>query len=199
VADLNQVAALALVKAVNGYNPNVGIDFGSYALPTIMGELKRHFRDNCWSVRVPRPLQELAIELNHTQVWLAQKLGRSPSLADTARHIGLSKEQVEQATMAANAYRSLSLYRPIGRSDGLSPLDQLGVSDTAMDRVEMRVSIGPLIDQLPRRDKQILAMRFYGNMSQSQIGAELGISQMQVSRMLRRICWQLRRTLVTEC
>jgi len=199
VADLNQVAALGLVKAVNGYDPEVGIDFGSYALPTIVGELKRHLRDQCWGVKIPRPLQELVIELNHAQAGLAQQLGRSPSVADTAKHIGVTEEQVTQAAMAANAYRPLSLFRPVGRTDGPLPIDQLGASDTAIDKVEIRASIGPVIDQLSRRDKEILAMRFYGNMSQAQIAAKLGVSQMQVSRLLRKIFWRLRRTLLEEC
>jgi RNA polymerase sigma-B factor len=187
------------VKAVNGYDPEVGIDFGSYALPTIVGELKRHLRDQCWGVKVPRPLQELVIELNHAQARLAQQLGRSPSVADTAQHIGVTEEQVTQAAMAANAYRPLSLFRPVGRTDGPVPIDQLGASDTAIDKVEIRASIGPVIEQLSRRDKEILAMRFYGNMSQAQIAAKLGVSQMQVSRLLRKIFWRLRRTLLEEC
>jgi RNA polymerase sigma-70 factor (sigma-B/F/G subfamily) len=199
VADLNQVAAMGLVKAVNGYDPQVGVDFGSYALPTIVGELKRYFRDHCWGVRVPRPLQELVLEFNHAQVRLTQQLGRSPSVADAAKDIGVSEDEITQAAMAANAYRPLSLFRPVDGTDGLSPVDRLGSSDTAMDRVEIRESIAPAIDQLPRRDREILAMRFYGNMSQAQIGAELGISQMHVSRLLRRIFWQLRRTLLAEC
>jgi RNA polymerase sigma-B factor len=197
--DLNQVAALGMVKAVDGFDPQVGVDFGAYATPTIVGELKRYFRDHGWSVRVPRRLQELVLEIRHSHPGLTQQLARYPSVTDTARDVGVSKEQVTRATIAANAYRSLSLFHPIGRYDGPLPIDQLGASDSEYDAVEMRASIGPALEQLTFREKKIIAMRFYGNMSQAQIAAELGISQMHVSRLLRRVVDRLRSMLLTEC
>jgi RNA polymerase sigma-B factor len=197
--DLNQVAALGLVKAVDGFDPQVGVDFGAYATPTIVGELKRYFRDHGWSVRVPRRLQELVLEIKHSNPGLTQQLARYPSVTDTARDVGVSEEQVTLATIAANAYRPLSLFRPIGRYDGPLPIDQLGASDSEYDAVEMRASIGPALEQLTFREKKIIAMRFYGNMSQAQIAAELGISQMHVSRLLRGVVDRLRSMLLSEC
>jgi RNA polymerase sigma-B factor len=197
--DLEQVAALGLVKAVDGYDPRVGVAFGAYAVPTVVGELKRHFRDHGWGVRVPRSLQELVVEINRVRIPLTQQLERDPSIADTAKHIGVSEERIAQATMAARAYRPVSLFYPVGRIDGPSPLDQLGAPDTAIEKVEIRESIAPALGQLSCRDKQIVAMRFYGNMTQAQIAAELGISQMHVSRLLRRIFSRLRGALLVEC
>jgi len=198
-ADLSQVAALGLVKAVDGYDPSTGTDFGAYALPTVIGELKRHFRDHGWTVRVPRRLQELILDINHAQSRLTQRLGRAPSVADLAEYLDADREQIVEAAAAAHAYRPTSLFAPAGDGDGLAPLDRLGEPDTALESVDLRESINPLLQQLPRRDKQIIAMRFYGNMTQSQIAAHLGISQMHVSRLLQRIVFRLRTTLLGEC
>jgi RNA polymerase sigma-B factor len=198
-ADLSQVAALGLVKAVDGYDPSTGTDFGAYALPTVIGELKRHFRDHGWTVRVPRRLQELILDINHAQSRLTQRLGRSPSVADLADYLDADREQIAAAAAAAQAYRPASLFAPAGDGEGLTPLDRLGEPDTALESVDLRESINPLLQQLPRRDKQIIAMRFYGNMTQSQIAAHLGISQMHVSRLLQRIVFRLRTNLLGEC
>jgi len=198
-ADLSQVAALGLVKAVDGYDPSTGTDFGAYALPTVIGELKRHFRDHGWTVRVPRRLQELILDINHAQSRLTQRLGRSPSVSDLADYLDADREQIVEAAAAAHAYRPAALFAPAGDGEGLTPLDRLGESDTELENVDLRQSINPLLQQLPRRDKQIIAMRFYGNMTQSQIAAHLGISQMHVSRLLQRIVFRLRTTLLGEC
>jgi len=196
-ADLRQVAAVGLVKAVDGYDPGTGTDFWSYALPTVVGELKRCFRDHGWAVRVPRGMQETVLEVKHARAHLTQRLSRPPSVPEIAAFLRLDRDRVAQATLAANAYRSVSLYTPVGDA-GLAPVDRLGESDAELDSIELRESIAPLLRQLSRRDKQIVAMRFYGNQSQAQIAAQLGISQMQVSRLLRRIVGRLRSGLLSD-
>jgi RNA polymerase sigma-B factor len=198
-ADLTQVAALGLLKAIDGYDPGVGTDFGAYALPTVLGELKRYFRDRGWGVHVPRRLQELRLEINRARDELTQRLGRSPTIPDLATHLGLDEEQVVEAMVAATGYRPSSLYAPTGQEDGLTPLDRLGANDAEIDTVDLRESVRPLLAQLPTREKRIISMRFFGNMTQSQIATELGISQMHVSRLLNRTLAKLRSALLAEC
>ena len=198
-ADLTQVAALGLLKAIDGYDPGVGTDFGAYALPTVLGELKRYFRDRGWGVHVPRRLQELRLEINRARDELTQRLGRSPTITDLAAHLSLDEEQVVEAMVAATGYRPSSLYAPTGQDDGLTPLDRLGSNDTEIDTVDLRESVRPLLAQLPTREKRIISMRFFGNMTQSQIASELGISQMHVSRLLNRTLAKLRTALLAEC
>ena len=198
-ADLNQVAVVGLLRAIDGYDPTVGTDFGAYARPTIMGELKRHFRDHGWGAHVPRRLQELRLEINRARADLAQVLGRSPTVADLARHLDISEDDVTEATAAAGAYRPSSLFAPAGGDEeGPTPLDRLGEPDAELDTVDLRASIRPLLQQLSERDKKIMTMRFYRNMTQAEIAAEIGISQMHVSRLLKRIVCRLRRALLAE-
>jgi RNA polymerase sigma-B factor len=196
-ADLSQVAALGLMKAIDGFDPEYGTDFGGYATPTIVGELKRYFRDKGWGVHVPRRLQELRIEINRVRDVLGQRLGRSPSPRDVAEHLEVEEEQVLEALVASSAYRPVSLFAPLGGDDDAGTLaDVLGDDDRAIDGVEFRQAIKPLIARLPERERRILSLRFYGNRTQAQIAADLGISQMHVSRLLSRTLDGLRRALL---
>jgi RNA polymerase sigma-B factor len=185
--DLVQVANLGLIKSVDGYDPARGAAFTSYAIPMIVGELKRHFRDKGWDVRVPRRLQELRLEISKVTGDLAQTLGRSPTVADLATRLGVSEEEIIEGLDCGQAYRALSLDAPAG--DGGEPGatglgDLLGGEDPDMANVENREALRPILAKLPEREQKIIAMRFHGNLTQSQIAAELGISQMHVSRLL---------------
>jgi RNA polymerase sigma-70 factor (sigma-B/F/G subfamily) len=190
--DLVQVAALGLIKAVDGYDPTLGTEFGAYATPTVLGELKRHFRDKGWGVHVPRWLQELRMDVSRARESLVQQLGRSPTVADLAEHLGVEQDRVLEALVASARYRPASLYAPVGQDDERSPIDYLGEEDASLDAVDFRESLRPLLNRLPRREMKIVAMRFYGNMTQAKIAAELGISQMHVSRLLTRTLGRLR-------
>jgi RNA polymerase sigma-B factor len=196
-ADLRQVAALGLMKAIDGFDPEYGTDFGGYATPTIVGELKRYFRDKGWGVHVPRRLQELRIEINRVRDTLGQQLGRSPTPADVAARLGVDEDQVLEALVASSAYRPVSLFAPLGGDEEAGTLaDLLGEPDRAIDGVEFRQAIKPLIERLPVRERRILSMRFYGNQTQAQIAADLGISQMHVSRLLSRTLAGMRTALL---
>lgn len=185
--DLVQVANLGLIKSVDGYDVTRGAAFTSYAIPMIVGELKRHFRDKGWDVRVPRRLQELRLEITKASGDLAQQLGRSPTVADLAAHLKVSEEDIIEGLDSAHAYRALSLHAPVAGEEATTELmDLIGDVDRDMENVEDREALRPLIAKLPVREQKIIAMRFFGNMTQSQIAAELGISQMHVSRLIRR-------------
>jgi RNA polymerase sigma-B factor len=197
-ADLGQVAALGLVKAVDRYDPQLAVDFAAYATPTVVGELKRHFRDRGWAVRVPRRLQELRIDINRARDDLTHELNRSPTVSDIARRLDVDEEQVIEAMTAAGAYRTTSLFTPVGGEDGSTLLDLLGDDDASIAAVEAHESLKPLLAMLPPREKEILAMRFFGNLTQAQIAERLGISQMHVSRLLARTLAQLRQGLEAD-
>ncbi|MFI5906120.1 SigB/SigF/SigG family RNA polymerase sigma factor [Dactylosporangium sp. NPDC051541] len=185
--DLVQVANLGLIKSVDGYDPSRGAAFTSYAIPMIVGELKRHFRDKGWDVRVPRRLQELRLEISKVSGDLAQDLGRSPTVADLAARLSVSEEEIIEGLDCGQAYRALSLDAPAGEGSdpGAAGLgDLLGDLDPDMQNVENREALRPLLAKLSEREQKIIAMRFHGNLTQSQIAAELGISQMHVSRLL---------------
>jgi RNA polymerase sigma-B factor len=195
--DLTQVANLALIKAVDGFDPDRGVSFSSYAVPFIAGELKRYFRDKTWHVRVPRRLQELSLQINRATDELTQQLGRSPTVADLAKHLEIGEEETIEALEAAGAYHSLSLDAPAGGEEGTTSLvDLIGSEDSQLDEVDARLALPPLLATLPVREQRILAMRFFGNLTQSQIAAELGISQMHVSRLITRALDTLRRALL---
>jgi RNA polymerase sigma-B factor len=197
--DLVQVANLALIKAVDGFDPHRGVSFSSYAVPFIAGELKRHFRDKTWHVRVPRRLQELSLQINRATDELTQRLGRSPTVSDLALHLEIGEEEAIEALEAAGAYHSLSLDAPAGGEDGASTLvDIIGSEDAELAGVDARVALPPLLATLPVREQRILAMRFFGNLTQSQIAAELGISQMHVSRLITKALTTLRHALLDE-
>jgi RNA polymerase sigma-B factor len=197
--DLVQVATIGLIKSVDRFDLERGVEFSTYATPTIVGEIKRHFRDKGWAIRVPRRLQELKLSLTKATSELSQRLGRSPTVAELAGHLGMSEEEVLEGLESANAYSAVSLDAPDGGDeDGPAVADTLGAEDESLEGVEYRESLKPLLDQLPPREKRILLLRFFGNMTQSQIAADLGISQMHVSRLLARTLMQLRAGLLVD-
>jgi RNA polymerase sigma-B factor len=197
--DLVQVATIGLIKSVDRFDLERGVEFSTYATPTIVGEIKRHFRDKGWAIRVPRRLQELKLSLTKATSELSQKLGRSPTVAELAGHLGMSEEEVLEGLESANAYSAVSLDAPDGGDeDSPAVADTLGAEDESLEGVEYRESLKPLLDQLPPREKRILLLRFFGNMTQSQIADDLGISQMHVSRLLARTLTQLRAGLLAD-
>jgi RNA polymerase sigma-B factor len=197
--DLVQVATIGLIKSVDRFDLERGVEFSTYATPTIVGEIKRHFRDKGWAIRVPRRLQELKLALTKATSELSQKNGRAPTVAELAGHLGLSEEEVLEGLESANAYSAVSLDAPDGGDDDSPAVaDSLGMIDEALEGVEYRESLKPLLEKLPAREKRILMLRFFGGMTQSQIAGELGISQMHVSRLLARTLAQLREGLLTE-
>jgi RNA polymerase sigma-B factor len=197
--DLVQVATIGLIKSVDRFDLDRGVEFSTYATPTIVGEIKRHFRDKGWAIRVPRRLQELKLSLTKATSELSQSLGRSPTVAELAGHLGMSEEEVLEGLESANAYSAVSLDAPDGGDeDAPAVADTLGIQDEGLEGVEYRESLKPLLERLPPREKKILLLRFFGNMTQSQIAAELGISQMHVSRLLARTLAQLREGLLVE-
>jgi RNA polymerase sigma-B factor len=197
--DLTQVATIGLIKSIDRFDLSRGVEFSTYATPTIVGEIKRHFRDKGWAVRVPRRLQELKLALTKAISDLAQRLGRAPTVAELAAHLQMSEEDVLEGLESANAYSTVSLDAPdSGEDDAPAVAESLGMLDDALEGVEYRESLKPLLEQLPSREKRILLLRFFGNMTQSQIATELGISQMHVSRLLARTLTQLREGLTTD-
>jgi RNA polymerase sigma-B factor len=187
--DLTQVAAMALIKAVDGYDPTRSIPFASYAGPTITGALKRHFRDAAWAVHVPRSTQELVLLVRNESDHLSQHLGHAPTRADLAGHLGVTVDRIVAAEGAVSAYRPRSLdAAPIG-DDGLAGTEfgnVLGDVDPRFAAVDDRLALRALVIRLPAREREILAMRFGAEMTQSQIAAAIGVSQMHVSRLLSR-------------
>ena len=196
--DLVQVGTIGLIKSVDRFDPERGVEFSTYATPTIIGEIKRHFRDKGWSVRVPRRLQEMRQNISVATEELSQRLGRSPTVAELAEQIGCSQEDVLEGLESANAYSTVSLDAGPDSDDTASMLDVLGAEDDALDGVEHRESLRPLLAALPPRERTILVLRFFRGMTQSQIAAHLGISQMHVSRLLARTLTQLREGLLVE-
>jgi len=197
--DLVQVANLGLIKSVDGYDITRGAAFTSYAIPMIVGELKRHFRDKGWDVRVPRRVQELRLQIGKVTEELTHSLGRSPTVADLAVRLEVTEEEIIEGIDSGHAYRALSLHAPVGGEDGDTGLvDLIGDVDHDMENVEHREALRPLIAQLPPREQKIIAMRFFGNMTQSQIAGELGISQMHVSRLLTHALGVLREGLLED-
>ena len=197
--DLVQVATIGLIKAIDRYDPERGVEFSTYATPTIVGEIKRWFRDKGWAVRVPRRLQELRLAIGSATGTLTQELGRSPTVAELAERLGASADDVLEGLESANAYSTLSLDAPDNSEvDGPSVLDLLGSEDSALEGVENREALKPLLSRLPERERRILLLRFFAGMTQSQIAAEVGISQMHVSRLLARTLTRLRKGLLAD-
>lgn len=194
--DLVQVASLGLLKAVERFEPDRGLEFSTFATPTIMGELKRHFRDKGWAIRVPRRVQELHIRLNVLVNELTNQLGRSPTIAELAVAARTSEEEVLEAMEASQAYRTASLETPSADGDG-DTFDgpQLLSEDTGPLQVENKMLVEELIATLPRREQMILRLRFFEEMTQGEIADRLDISQMHVSRLLSRSLEQLRHRL----
>jgi RNA polymerase sigma-B factor len=196
--DLTQVATIGLIKSVDRFDPERGVEFSTYATPTVVGEIKRHFRDKGWAVRVPRRLQELRLALTTATAELSQLHGRSPTVHELAEKLAISEEEVLEGLESANAYSTLSLDVPDTDDESPAVADTLGSEDEALEGVEYRESLKPLLEDLPPREKRILLLRFFGNMTQSQIAQEVGISQMHVSRLLARTLAQLREKLLVE-
>jgi RNA polymerase sigma-70 factor (sigma-B/F/G subfamily) len=194
--DLAQVAALGLVKAVDGFDPARGIEFATYATPTIVGELKRYFRDRTWGIRLPRRLQELRLVVNKGREELTQKLGRSPTVEDLADHLDMSAEQVIEVLEAGQSARPLSLDSPVvaGEED-LTLADTVGADDPEYGHIDFHESLQVLLARLPEREQKIISLRFYGNLTQVEIAEKVGLSQMHVSRLLRQSLNFLKRAL----
>ncbi|MFZ2529442.1 MAG: SigB/SigF/SigG family RNA polymerase sigma factor [Rhodococcus sp. (in: high G+C Gram-positive bacteria)] len=196
--DLVQVARLGLVNAVSRFDRERGSDFVSFAVPTIMGEVRRHFRDTGWSLRVPRRMKELHIALNKATGELSQRLGRAPTVAELAAELGLDREEVAEGLVAGNAYQTISVDRGT-RTDsdgaGLTLADTLGDYDSALSEVENHETLRPLLEALPERERTVVVLRFFGNMTQTQIAERVGVSQMHVSRLLTKTLAQLREQL----
>jgi RNA polymerase sigma-B factor len=193
--DLFQTATIGLIKAVDRFDPERGVEFLGFAIPTIVGEIKRHFRDRTWDVRVPRKLQERRLAISEATDRLSHKLGRSPTVADLAAHLGLSEEEVLEGLEGARAYNCTSLSTPLHDDGGMELGDALGGPDPELELAELRVALGPAMATLQPREQEILMLRFYGNFTQSQIAARIGVSQMHVSRLLARTLAKLRREL----
>ena len=192
--DLVQVGTIGLLKAIDRFDLEREVEFSTYATPTVVGELKRHFRDKGWAVRVPRRLQELHLELTKVVGHLGQELGRSPTVAEIAKAAGTSEESVLEGLEIAQAYNFTSLDAPINTEDGGSTsfADQLGEEDAHLEHLEYRASLAPEMARLPDRERNILYLRFFKGLTQSEIAERLGISQMHVSRLLGRTLMKLR-------
>jgi RNA polymerase sigma-B factor len=191
--DLVQVGSVGLLKAIDRFELERGVEFSTYATPTIVGELKRYFRDKGWAVRVPRRLQELSLRMNKLVAQLTQDLGRAPTVPELAKAAEVSEEEVLEALESGQAYSTTSLDAPTGENeDTPMRLDRIGEEDIALENLEYFASLAPLIEQLPERERQILYLRFFKGMTQSKIAEHVGISQMHVSRLLTRILEFLR-------
>ncbi len=194
--DLFQVASLAVVKSVDRFDPNRGVEFSTFATRTVIGELKRHFRDKGWAVRAPRRIQELYLELGHTIGTLSQELGRSPTVAELAASTGATEEAVLEALEAGQGYRTSSIDVPDRQEETLA--NRLGSEDSKYLAVDDRSVLAPALAKLPPREQTILQLRFVDGLTQSEISARIGVSQMHVSRLLAASLAQLRQAFKEE-
>ncbi|MGQ0573293.1 MAG: RNA polymerase sigma factor SigF [Pseudonocardia sp.] len=195
--DLEQAGTVGLINAVDRFEPDRGVDFLSYAVPTITGEIRRHFRDRTWSMRVPRRLKDLQSSINGAVGPLSQELGRAPRPSEIAARLGIPAEEVVEGLDAQRAYRSSSLDELVSGAD-TTLTDTLGAADAELEKVEYRQTLAPLLDELPDRERTILVLRFFGNMTQTQIADRVGISQMHVSRLLAQTVAGLRRRMTVD-
>ena len=197
--DLMQVGYLGLVKAIGNFDPGVGDSLPAYAAPCISGEIKRHFRDKRWQVHVRRPLQELLLEMRAVSGELAQEHGRAPADDELAALLGVTGDDIRQARQAGLAFAASSLDAPVSDAEDAAPLsDMLGEDDQAVEHAIDMEAVRTHLDDLPEREQRILNLRFYGNLTQAEIGQRLGISQMHVSRLLTRALGYLRDQLTSE-
>jgi RNA polymerase sigma-B factor len=192
--DLVQVASIGLIKAIDRFDLSRDVAFSSYAVPTILGELKRHFRDKTWSVRVPRDLQELALKVDRAVAALSRELHRSPSVTEIAEAVESSEEQVLEALEAAAAYRASSFDAPRGSEDdpGDTLGDATGTDEDGFGRAEDRATLHRLLGTVTAREREVLRLRFEEDLTQAEIGERIGVSQMQVSRIIRQSLGRLR-------
>ncbi|OBH05704.1 RNA polymerase sigma factor SigF [Mycobacterium sp. E1747] len=192
--DLVQVARVGLVNAVVRFDVEAGSDFVSFAVPTIMGEVRRHFRDNSWSVKVPRRLKELHLRLGTATAELSQRLGRAPTATELAAELDMDREEVVEGLVAGSSYNTLSIDSGGGseEDEARAIADTLGDVDTGLDRIEDQESLRPLLEALPERERTVLVLRFFESMTQTQIAERVGISQMHVSRLLAKSLTRLR-------
>jgi RNA polymerase sigma-B factor len=192
--DLLQVASLGLLKALDRFDPRMGHPFASFAVPTILGEMRRHFRDAGWSVHVPRGSQERALKVRDAQERLANVRGRAPTVQELAEYLELGQDDIIDALQAIQAYESLSLDapRPGATDEATSYGDAMGEEDRRYELVELDATVSAVLGRIPQRERQILRMRFVEDLTQTEIAERVGISQMQVSRLLRRSLDQLR-------
>jgi len=198
--DLVQIGAIGLIKAIDRFDIDRGVELTTYATPNIIGEIKRHFRDKGWSVRVPRGLQELNVQLSKLVEQLTVQLGRSPTIAELAKGAGVEEEEVLEALESGRAYSSLSLSSGGGSDDGeeLDPLESIGTEEHQYDVSEDRAVLAPGFRVLDERERRILHLRFFEGLTQSQIAQQVGISQMHVSRLIRRSLEKIRDEIAAE-
>ena len=191
--DLVQVARVGLVNAVIRFDVDAGSDFVSFAVPTIMGEVRRHFRDNSWSVKVPRRLKELHLRLGAATAEMSQRLGRAPTPSELAAELEMDRDEVVEGLIAGSSYNTLSIDGAGGGTEEAPAIaDTLGDVDLNLDQIENRESLRPLLASLPERERQVLLLRFFESMTQTQIAERVGISQMHVSRLLAKSLTRLR-------
>jgi RNA polymerase sigma-B factor len=185
--DIEQVGAIGLIKAIDRFDLEREVSLATYATPNVVGEIKRHFRDKGWAIRVPRSLQELNAKMSGAIDDLTGRLGHSPSVAEIAQSLGTSNEEVLEALEVGSAYTALSLDAgPAGSDDDSDPMETIGGEDAEFDRSEDRATLGPALARLPDREREILRMRFEEGLPQTQIAERVGLSQMHVSRLIRR-------------
>ncbi len=196
--DLAQVAVEGLIKAVDRYQPGRGVEFPGFAIPTVTGEIKRHFRDRTWFVHVPRRLQELWQRISAAGDELTHRNGHQPTVAELAAHLGIGEEEVLEGLEGARAYTATSLSTPVGEDTDATLGDLLGGEDHELELAELHIALGPAFKVLDEREKTLLSLRFYGNMTQSDIADKLGISQMHVSRLLAKALGKLRKELFED-
>lgn len=197
VDDLVQAGTVGLLNAVDRFEPDRGVDFLAYAVPTITGEIRRHFRDRTWSMRVPRRLKDLQSTISGAVGPLSQELGRAPRPSEIAQYLAVSTDAVLEGLAARQAYRSTSLDELVTGAE-TTFTETLGMADQELEMVEYRQTLGPLLDNLPERERTILVLRFFGNLTQTQIADRVGLSQMHVSRLLAQTVRGLRRRMIED-
>jgi RNA polymerase sigma-B factor len=190
--DLFQTATVGLLKAIDRFDPGFGVEFAAFAIPTIVGEIKRHFRDRTWSIRVPRRLQEMRLAITAANNTLTQTLGRSPTVADIAAYLDVTEDDVLEGLEGGRAYTATSLSTPAGADGDVELGATLGGEDPEYALAEARIALGPAIQNLDAREQRIITLRFYGNLTQQEIAEKIDISQMHVSRLLSRALAKLR-------
>jgi RNA polymerase sigma-B factor len=192
IEDIEQVGAIGLIKAIDRYELSREVALTTYATPNVVGEIKRHFRDKGWAIRIPRGLQELNAKMSSTIERLTAKLGHSPSIAEIADELQTTPEQVLEAMEAGSAYAPVSLSVGPGTEGELDPMETIGTEDANFERSEQRASLEPALEMLPEREREILRMRFEDGLTQTQIAEQVGVSQMHVSRLIRKSLARMR-------